>query len=139
MTTHAYSQLYLSKASRAVGNMLHDAVIGFGMNGEDFLKRFIQSDIAGEIEGGNPKYIAGKSGMELFLEVEEKTTGKVYDAEPIESYERSSVYWVGAHSNAFLARSHTRNCLGSMKRFTRQIPKRVMRCSTLTSKRATAT
>lgn len=95
MTTHAYSQLYLSKASRAVGNMLHDAVIGFGMNGEDFLKRFIQSDIAGEIEGGNPKYIAGKSGMELFLEVEEKTTGKVYDAEPIESYERSSVYWVG--------------------------------------------
>ena len=47
MTTHAYSQLYLSKASRTVGNMLHDAVIGFGMNGEDFLKRFIQSDIAG--------------------------------------------------------------------------------------------
>ena len=72
MTTHAYSQLYLSKASRTVGNMLHDAVIGFGMNGEDFLKRFIQSDIAGEIESGNPKYIAGKSGMELFLKSRKK-------------------------------------------------------------------
>ena len=95
MTPHAYSQLYLSKASRAVGNMLHDAVIEFGMDGEDYLKRFIQSEIAEEIESGNPKYIAGKSGLELFLEVMEKTTGKDYDTELIESYERSPVYWVG--------------------------------------------
>ena len=95
MTTHAYSQLYLSKSSRAVGNMLHDAVIEFGMNGEDFLKRFIQSNVAEEIESGNPKYIAGKSGLELFLEVMEKTTGITYDAKLIESYERSPVYWVG--------------------------------------------
>lgn len=95
MTTHAYSQLYLSKASRAIGNMLHDAVIEFGMNGEDFLKRFIQSNVAEEIESGNPKYIAGKSGLELFLEVMEKTTGITYDAELVESYERSPVYWVG--------------------------------------------
>ena len=95
MTTHAYSQLYLSKASRAIGNMLHDAVIEFGMDGEDFLDRFIQSNIAEEIESGNPKYIAGKSGLELFLEVMEKTTGKAYDAELVESYERSPVYWVG--------------------------------------------
>ena len=95
MTIHAYSQLYLSKASRAVGNMLHDAVIGFGINGEDFLQRFIQSDVAEEIESGNPKYIAGKSGLELFLEVMERTGGKACDAEPIESYEKSPVYWVG--------------------------------------------
>ena len=95
MTTHAYSPLYLNKASRAVGNMLHDAVVEFGMDGEDFLKRFIQSDIAEEIESGNPKYIAGKSGLELFLEVMEKTTGKACDIELIESYERSPVYWVG--------------------------------------------
>ncbi len=95
MTTHAYSPLYLSKASRAVGNMLHDAVVEFGMDGEDFLKRFIQSDVAEEIESGNPKYIAGKSGLELFLEVMEKTTGKAYDTELVESYERSPVYWVG--------------------------------------------
>ena len=95
MTTHAYSPLYLSKASRAVGNMLHDAVVEFGMDGEDFLKRFIQSDVAEEIESGNPKYIAGKSGLELFLEVMEKTTGKAYDTNLIESYERSPAYWVG--------------------------------------------
>ena len=95
MTTHAYSPLYLSKSSRAVGNMLHDAVVAFGMDGTDFLKRFIQSELAGEIESGNPKYIAGKSGLELFLEVMEKTTGQSYHAELIESYDRSPVYWVG--------------------------------------------
>lgn len=95
MTTHAYSQLYLSKASRAIGNMLHDAVVEFGMNGTDFLKRFIQSDIAEQFESGNPKYIAGKSGLELFLDVMEKTTGESYNTELIESYERSPVYWVG--------------------------------------------
>lgn len=95
MTTHAYSQLYLSKASRAVGNMLHDAVLEFGINGADFLKRFIQSDVAEQFESGNPKYIAGKSGLELFLEVMEKTTDESYTVELIESYERSPEYWVG--------------------------------------------
>lgn len=95
MTTHAYSALYLSKASRAVGNMLHDAVLEFGMNGADFMELFIQSDVAEQFENGNPKYIAGKSGLELFLEVMEKTTGESRPAELIESYERSPEYWVG--------------------------------------------
>ena len=78
MTTHAYSQLYLGKECRAVGNMLHDAVVEFGIIRTDFLKRFIQSDVAEQLENGNPKYFAGKSGMELFLEVMKKTTGKTY-------------------------------------------------------------
>ena len=95
MMTHAYSQLYLNKSSRAVGNMLHDAVLEFGMNGAEFLKLFIQSDVARQIESGNPKYIAGKSGLELFLEVMEKTTGQSYTADLIESYDRSDVYWAG--------------------------------------------
>ena len=95
MMTHAYSQLYLNKSSRAVGNMLHDAVLEFEMDGTDFLKRFIQSDVAEQIENGNPKYIAGKSGLELFLEVIEKTTGQTYTTDLIESYDRSDVYWVG--------------------------------------------
>lgn len=95
MMIRAYSPLYLAKTSRAVGNMLHNAVLEFGIDGEDFLRRFIQSDVAEQIENGNPKYIAGKSGMELFLEVMEKTTGTVYHTELIENYDRSEVYWVG--------------------------------------------
>jgi len=95
MTIHAYDQLYLSKASRTAGNMLHTAVVEFDIDGTDFLKRFIQSDIAKQFENGNPKYIAGKSGLELFLDVMEKTSGKVCNIEPMENYERSNVYWVG--------------------------------------------
>lgn len=108
MTTRAYSSLYLDKVSRAVGNMLHDAVLEFGMNGADFLERFIQSNIAAQIEDGNPKYLAGKSGLELFLVVMEKTTGQNWPANLIESYERSAVYWVGwmlTHYQWYSARS----------------------------------
>lgn len=95
MTTHAYSQLYLAKSSRSVGTMLHNAVYEFNIDGAEFLKRFIQSDISTEFENGNPKYIAGKSGLELFLEVMEKTDGKSIEAGLIESYGKSDVYWVG--------------------------------------------
>lgn len=95
MTIHAYDSLYLSRVSRAVGNMLHNAVLGYGIDGKDFLQLFIQSKVAEEIEDGNPKYIAGKSGLELFLEVMEKNEDTRYDFILIESYERSDVYWVG--------------------------------------------
>ncbi len=91
----AYNQLYLAKSSRTVGNMLHDAVYAFHMDGSDFLNRFIQSDAAAQFENGNPKYIAGKSGLELFIEVTEKTTGEKINTEIVESFERSDVYWVG--------------------------------------------
>ena len=93
MMTHAYSPLYLGKC--AVGNMLHDAVLEFGRDGTDFLKRFIQSGVAEQIESGSPKYIAGKSGMELFLDVMEKTTGQSFHADSVSSYDRSDVYWTG--------------------------------------------
>jgi DNA-binding XRE family transcriptional regulator len=92
---HAYSQLYLSKAARTVGNMLHDAVVEFEMDGGDFLERFIQSGIAEQFEEGNPKYLAGKSGLELFLEIMETTTGRTMEVDEIVNYEKSDVYWVG--------------------------------------------
>ena len=95
MTIHAYNQLYLSKSSRALGNMLHDAVVEFKLDGQQFLEFFVQSGVAKQFEEGNPKYIAGKSGLELFLEVMEKTTGKTYNADFVETFDRDEVYWVG--------------------------------------------
>lgn len=108
MTTPAYNPIYLSKAAKAVGNMLHDAVLEFGYDGSDFLRLFIQSDIAEQIENGNPKYVAGKSGIELFTEVIERTTSKQIDSAVIETYDRSDVYWVGwvlAHYQWYSGRS----------------------------------
>ena len=95
MTIRAYDSNYLSKASRALGAMLHDAVYQFGMDGGTFLDLFIQSGVAEAFESGSPKYIAGKSGLELYLEVMERTTGRGVQAQAEESYERSDAYWVG--------------------------------------------
>lgn len=92
---HAYSHIYLNKASRAVGHMLHDAVLEFGYDGELFLGMFIQSGIAEQIEQGNPKYVAGRSGLELFAEVIERATGRREHYALVETYDRSDVYWVG--------------------------------------------
>ena len=69
-----------------MGNMLHDAVLEYGYDGSDFLHMFIQSGIAEQIEVGNPKYIAGKSGIELFSEVIERAAGKQPEMKIIETY-----------------------------------------------------
>lgn len=95
MMSPAYNSIYLNRAAKAVGNMLHDAVLEFGCDGSGFLRMFIQSDVAKQIENGNPKYVAGKSGMEMFIEVIELTTGRQIDDIIIETYERSDVYWMG--------------------------------------------
>ncbi len=95
MMMKGYDRIYLNKVSRSVGNMLHDAVFEFGYDGNAFLKLFIQSGIAEQIENGNPKYIAGKSGLELFSDVAEITSGKKVDVQSVESYDKSDVYWVG--------------------------------------------
>ncbi|MCI5773176.1 MAG: helix-turn-helix domain-containing protein [Erysipelotrichaceae bacterium] len=95
MMIPAYDEIYLSKSSRTIGNMLHDAIYVFHINGNVFLNLFIQSGIARQIEIGNPKYIAGKSGLEIFLEVMEITSGKTYELNDIVNFERSDAYWVG--------------------------------------------
>ncbi len=93
--TCAYDPIYLSKVARAMGNMLHDAVYELGMDGSRFLQLFIQSGIAEQIENGNPKYVAGKSGLELLCDIMEITSGKKLNVDFLESYDRSDVYWVG--------------------------------------------
>ena len=108
MMTPSYNTIYLSKAAKNIGNMLHGAVLEFGYKGDAFLHLFIQSGIAEQIENGNPKYIAGISGLELIVEVLKLTTDKQVEHEIIEMYDRSNVYWVGwvlAHYQWYSGRS----------------------------------
>ena len=95
MTIHAYNLSYLEHTANAVGFMLDYAVNGLDLDGAAYLQCFIQSGIAAQIELGNPKYIAGKSGTELCLDVMEITTGKPHEAIPFAAFERSDVYWIG--------------------------------------------
>lgn len=93
--TNAYDAIYLNKATRTVGNMLHDAVLEYGYDGEEFLRMFLQSGVAEQIENGNPKYVAGRSGAELCAEVVETVYGLETEPIVIETQSRSDVYWTG--------------------------------------------
>ena len=92
---HAYDVIYLKRAARVMGNMFHDAVYGFGYDGNEFMQLFVRTDVARQMEIGNPKYVAGMSGMELFSTVIEQTTDYMVGDILIETYERSDAYWVG--------------------------------------------
>ncbi len=93
--TNAYDAIYLNKAARNVGNMLHDAVLEYGYDGEEFLRMFLQSGVAEQIENGNPKYVAGRSGAELCAEVVETVYRLETEPIVIETQSRSDVYWTG--------------------------------------------
>ncbi len=53
---------------------------------------FLRSGLAAEFGRGNPKYIAGKSGVELAREVILITTGQSVDVIPALHFECSPVY-----------------------------------------------
>ena len=59
MTIRAYDST-ISKASRALGAMLHDAVYQFGMGGGVFLGLLSNPALPKRLKSGSPKYIAGK-------------------------------------------------------------------------------
>ena len=47
------------------------------------------------MENGEPAYLAGKSGIEIALEVVAETKGQELQTEPTERMERSAEYWIG--------------------------------------------
>lgn len=66
--THAYNESYLDDAMKNLGDMMHYAVVDCGYEVDEFFRIFITSGIASRFERGNPKYVAGMSGVELAQE-----------------------------------------------------------------------
>ena len=93
--THAYQEIYRSKAQATLGDAFDYAVNTCGMNGTTFTKLFCASTVSRQMENGEPAYIAGKSGIEIVLEVISETMGKSLSAEPHEHMGRSREYWIG--------------------------------------------
>lgn len=94
MKMHAYDEMYMARAATVLGNMMHAAVIDQKQDGDEFLQKFIQSGIAEEFGAGNPKYVAGKSGAELFMDIQMATEGSCGNI-TIEHYHRTDAYWAG--------------------------------------------
>ena len=93
--THAYQEIYLSKAQAVLGDAFDYAVNTCNMSGSDFTKLFTASSVSKRMENGEPAYLAGKSGIEIVLEVIFETMGKQLQVEPQDHMGRSREYWIG--------------------------------------------
>lgn len=93
--THAYQETYLNKAQSVLGEAFDYAVNTCGISGNDFVKLFLASSACKRMENGEPAYIAGKSGIEIVIEVVSQTMGKEISNEPEARFGRSKEYWIG--------------------------------------------
>ena len=93
--TRAYNELYLNDAAENLGDMLAYAVNDCGYDADEFFGWFITSGLADQFGTGNPKYIAGLSGVELAREVVFQTCGVRPQQEATQDIERDAVYWAG--------------------------------------------
>ena len=95
MTIRAYQETYLSKARAALGDAFDYAVNDCRIPGADFTKLFTVSSVSRRLENGEPAYLAGKSGIEIAVDIMLETTGKQPDAKSQEHFGRSREYWIG--------------------------------------------
>lgn len=93
--TQAYSESYLDDAMQNLGDMLDYALVDCGYAPDEFFSWFITSGIAKKFEKGNPKYVAGMSGIELAREVVFLTTGSYPTKERVIKDFASREYWAG--------------------------------------------
>lgn len=95
MVIHAYSEEYLYLAQRIMGDMFDYASDSYEMDLDDFFPMFLVSDVAYQFQTGNPTYVAGKTGCELFKEVIRQSGLNLPDL-PEEMYlDKSPEYWAG--------------------------------------------
>ena len=78
-----------------LGDAFDYAINSCKLSGDSFVKMFTASSISKKIERGEPAYLAGKSGIELVMQIVFETMGKEIKVEPTESIGRSREYWIG--------------------------------------------
>ncbi len=91
----AYKEYYLEDAREHLGEMFDYAVNVYGMKADDLWKIFAASGIANCLSCGDPKYIAGMSGSELFANLIYDNQQKWIDLTDVTESDRSREYWAG--------------------------------------------
>lgn len=92
---HAYQEIYLNKAQSILGDAFDYAVNTCDIPGDRFVKLFLASSVCRRMENGEPACLAGKSGIEIAVEVVSETMSKELTQEPVEKFGRSGEYWIG--------------------------------------------
>ena len=93
--THAYQEIYLSKAQAVLGEAFDYAINSCNILGKDFVKLFLASSISKRMENGEPACITGKSGIEIVMDIFLETTGQTLYIEPKVHLGRTKEYWIG--------------------------------------------
>ena len=91
----AYSEQYLDNAAAIFSEMVDYAVNDRKIPGNQFLHMFITSGAAEQFERGNPRYIAGRSGIEIADEVINKAIHDTDDVTPDFRETKTPEYWAG--------------------------------------------
>jgi len=93
---NAYKETYLNNAADTFGSMMNYAVNDCGMDGDEFLQMFVSSGLAEQFARGNPKIIAGMSGVDLACKVIQSSTGEIPSVQPIDTRTyRTPEFWAG--------------------------------------------
>ena len=95
MTIRAYQEIYLSKAQSVLGDAFDYAVNICDIPGTDFVKLFSVSSVSTRMEHGEPAFLAGKSGIELVVDIIAETKGQELHIELQVHMGRSREYWIG--------------------------------------------
>jgi len=93
--TCAYDRTYLALARETLGSMLDYAVWNCKYDMDEFFALFTISGLADRFGHGDPKLIAGTSGVELAWKTLEKTQASDKRPTPRYNLNRSKAYWVG--------------------------------------------
>jgi DNA-binding transcriptional regulator YiaG len=80
---------------KTLGDMFQHAVCACRISGDEILELFVSTGLAAEFEKGNPKYIAGRSGAELFCDVLEAAEKPFPPATLRMFFSKTPEYWCG--------------------------------------------
>ena len=92
---YAYKETYLEDARDHLGEMFDYAINVYNMKTDEFWTMFACSKLAVCLSAGDPKYIAGMSGFELFAELIHEVFQKRIDIGEVDYIDRSRQYWAG--------------------------------------------
>jgi len=95
MMIHAYQETYLNNAQATLGEAFDYAVNDCSITGDIFAKYFVVSSVSKKMEKGEPEYLAGKSGIELVLEIISEVRDEELEIESQYNANRSVEYWIG--------------------------------------------
>lgn len=92
MATRSYDLTYLDNVATNIGTM-YEYAVSCGCDPIKFWDMFTFSEVAKQIENGNPRFLAGYSAIDLLNFVINKNTN--YNLTPEPFFNRGRYYWAG--------------------------------------------